>query len=729
MGIVYEEGTRVFSLETVHSLYQMQVGEGGVLLQLYYGHRTRADMRYLLRCADRGFSGNPYAQRDNRAWSLDTLPQAYSGSGVGDYRVSALQLRCENGSRSVDLRYRSHRIFHGKRRPEGLPYVRADGETTTLEITLSDPVIGLTAELQWSVYEDVDVITRSVRLINGGAAALTLEKAASCCVDFMHLECDVLHFHGRHNMERIPERLRLPRGVTGFGSRRGMSSHHSNPFAILCERSCGEDSGNCWGFMLVYSGNHLEEFEVDQAGSIRVVAGIHPDGFAWPLAPGEHFDAPEVILSFSDAGFNGLSANYHRILRENVIPERWRKRERPVLINSWEACYFDFDGERLLQLAEDAKALGIDMLVLDDGWFGRRSDDRSSLGDWQVNVEKLGCSLGELSGRIHALGMQFGLWMEPEMISEDSLLYRAHPDWALTDPGRKPVVSRSQLVLDMSRQDVNDYLFEAICGVLDSARIEYLKWDFNRSVANAYSHALDAREQGTLLHRFMLGTYRLLERLLQRYPDLMIEGCAGGGGRFDAGMLYYCPQIWCSDDTDAIERLEIQRGTSYGYPASAMGAHVSCAPNHQTGRTVPMATRGIVAQAGALGYELDPARLTAEDREAVKAQIRDFRRLRSLISEGTFYRLSELDDGADYLAWMAVSPGREEALLSLVMTHVRANGPFPFVRLRGLDAGMTYRIEETGESIAGAALMYGGYAFPQLQGDYPAVRLHLLRTT
>ena len=727
MAIRYDGSSGLFSLTTAHTLYQMRVDRGGVLTHLYYGRDTGCDMGPLLRRADRGFSGNPYEQRQDRSFSLDTLSQEYSGSGAGDYRVSALRLTGPDGSRSVDVRYHGHRITAGKTRPEGLPWARPDDDTETLVIELRDPVNGLRVELTYAVYPARDVITRSARLVNGGEGTLTLEAAASLCLDFPDGDLDVLHFPGRYAMERTARRERLPQGVTAFGSRRGMSSHHHNPFLILCERGTGEDFGACWGFMLAYSGSHQEAIEVDHAGGARLVMGIHPDDFAWPLQPGEAFQTPEAIMSFSDAGFNGLSAGFHALLRDDVMPPRFRHAPRPLLINSWEAVYFDFDADKLVRLAAQGRDLGMDMLVLDDGWFGRRVDDNSSLGDWRVNEAKLGCGLGELSDRVHALGMKFGLWIEPEMVSEDSDLYRAHPDWALQDPGRRPMLSRNQLALDMSRDDVVDHLFDALCAVLDSARIEYVKWDFNRPLANLWSHALPADQQGTVGHRCVLGTYRLLERLTERYPDLLIEGCAGGGGRFDAGMLYYCPQIWCSDDTDALERLEIQRGTSYGYPACAVGSHVSASPNHQTGRAVPMDTRGIVAQSGTFGCELDPAKLTDDEKASVRAQAEAYRRNRELIFEGTQYRLGELGEHPDYCAWMFVSPDRSEALVNLVAARVRANGLFPRVKLKGLDPDARYRVDGFDAPLTGAALMYGGLTFPQLTGDYPARQVHLVR--
>ena len=741
MSITFEKAGRIFSLETDNTLYQMRADETGTLLHLYYGRKTGCDMSYLIRGADRGFSGNPYKMRNQRKYSYDQLPQEYSCRGMGDYRISALETISADGSRSAELKFTGYEILDGGVYPEGLPHVRADMDTQTLAITLADPVSLLEVTLYYTVFPKQDVLVRWTRLTCRGDQPVLLEKAASVCVDFPYGDFDVIHFHGRHNMERMPERMKVPRGVFSSGSRRGMSSHHNNPFLILCDTQAGEYTGDCYGFMEMYSGNHLEEAETDQAGSTRIVAGIHPDGFCWQLAPGESFDTPEAILSFSNSGLNALSANYHRIIMDNVIPERFRYADRPVLINNWEATYFFFDAEKILKLAASAKELGVEMLVLDDGWFGKRDSDNSGLGDWYVNEKKLGCSLHDLVEKINSIGLKFGLWFEPEMISEDSELYRMHPDWALCDPGRLPITSRNQFVLDMSRSDVVDYLFATMSSVLSSANIEYVKWDFNRSVANVYSHACPADRQGETAHRFMLGTYELLRRLTEAFPHLMIEGCAGGGGRFDAGMLFYCPQIWCSDDTDPIERLQIQRGTSYGYPISAMGSHISASPNHQTGRHTPFSTRSVVAQSGTFGYELDLSRLTDSEREAVKEQIADYHRFHQIVRDGAYYRLGETGESSDISAWMFVSPDRKHVLVNLVLAHVRANGQFPYIRLAGLDPEALYHISglrldgrnidpiDAGISgslqFTGAALMYGGISLPLLNGDYPAIQIYL----
>ena len=728
MSIRINGDSRLFSLETENTLYQFKADETGVLLHTWYGPRTGADMGYRIRTVNRGFCGNPFEAQDRLDYSLDTLPQEYSGNGVGDFRTSAVEAESGNGSVSVDWRYAGYRLLKGKAKPDGLPGLRGNTDTEGLEILLEDRVSGLAAHLVYWVFENNDVIVRSARIENRGTEAVTLTKAASLCIDLPYGRKDVMHFYGRHAMERIPERSAIPAGGRlAFESRRGMSSHQSNPFIILCNPDTTERRGTCHGFMLMYSGNHLEEVSADQAGSIRIACGIHPEGFRWKLAPGECFQTPEAILSCSTEGLNALSRNYHRVIRDEVIAPRWRGAKKPVLVNSWEACYFDFDAEKLLTLARSAAELGMEMLVLDDGWFGCRDDDTTSLGDWVCNEEKLGCSLKELSERIHALGLKFGLWFEPEMVSLNSDLYRAHPDWALADPGRNPMVSRHQLVLDMGRTEVQDYLLDRMSAILKDARIEYVKWDFNRSVANVWSGTLPADRQGEAAHRFMLGTYRLLERLTGAFPDVMIEGCSGGGGRFDAGMLYYCPQIWCSDNTDAVERLEIQKGTSYGYPVCTMGSHVSACPNHQTGRTVPLETRGIVAQAGTFGYELNPAKLTEAEKKTVKEQIAAFHRCETLIEGGDYYRLDETE--GDYTSWMFVSPDKREALLSIAATHVRANGAFPFIRLQGLDPERTYRREDTGEELTGAALMYGGFSLPQFSGDYPAVQILLIQNS
>ena len=516
------------------------------------------------------------------------LPQEYPSLGTGDFRNYALNIENADGSQCCNSVYITHEIAAGKYTLKGLPFVRAEeNEAETLKIILEDPVTKVELHLLYGVLEKEDIITRSVIIKNAGKAPVTVKKAQSACLDFLHGDYDLIKFYGRHAMERNMERMPVSHESTRIGSRRGTSSHQYNPFLILAGRETTENQGPCYSMSFVYSGAFKAEAETDQYGQTRMSMGLQDEMFSYELKPGEIFFGPEVIMGYSGHGLGTLSRSIHKAMRRSLCRGKYKTIPRPVLINNWEATYFDFTGEKILDIARQAKELGVEMMVLDDGWFGKRDSDCSGLGDWQVNVQKLGGSLGSLVSRINGLGMKFGIWMEPEMVSEDSSLYREHPDWAFAVPGRKPVRGRSQLVLDFSRKEVADYIFDSICRVLDSAHIEYLKWDMNRSIADVYSAAgkmAGGNSPGSILYRYMLGLYDFLERLTKRYPDLLIEGCSGGGGRFDAGMLYYTPQIWCSDNTDALDRLQIQYGTSFGFPISAVGSHVSAVPNHQTRR-------------------------------------------------------------------------------------------------------------------------------------------------
>lgn len=728
MSIQFDQSRNLFQLQTKHTMYQMKVNHIGILLHTHYGNPVGdMDMSYQIPQLDRGFSGYPYEMRLSRECSLDLVPQEYSGSGVGDYRVSSIAVVGADGSRSTDFRYAGHKIYKGKYTIPGMPHVRENqSEVDTLEIRLQDQIAGLEVTLFYGVFAEKDIITRTVKIQNIGRQSICLEKAASMSLDFLNQKYDLVHFHGRICMERQMERVSLTHDIHVVGSRRGMTSHHHNPFVILCEPAANENQGKCFGFMLVYSGNHKTEVEMDQAGSTRVVMGIHDENFSWRLGAGEAFYAPEVILSYSCQGLNGLSQNYHRIIRENVCHSRYLTRQKPVLINNWEATYFDFDADKILSLAKQAKEIGIEMLVLDDGWFGKRNSENAGLGDWYVNAEKLNGGLGQLSKEINRMGLQFGLWFEPEMINEDSDLFRSHPEWVLRDPERKPMMERNQMVLDMSNKAVQDYLYDCISKVLEQASISYIKWDFNRPVSNVYSNASPADQQGEVAHRFILGTYALLERVTANYPEVMIEGCSGGGGRFDAGMLYYCPQIWCSDNTDPIARLAIQKGTSYGYPVSAMGSHVSASPNHQTGRSTSLAVRGIAAMSGTFGYELDLNQISEDEKAEMKQQIQIFKKYDQLIQRGTYFRLCDTRMDDFYEAWEMVAQDQSEALVNFVMTDVHANSEIPWIRLMGLKSTAKYQVEGTDEIYTGAALMDVGYGFADLKGDYPAVQIHFV---
>ncbi len=729
MAIIFDESRNIFRLITANSEYQIKKDDIGLLIHNYYGRQTcDTDMSYQILSVDRGFSGNLFENRANRGRSIDVLPQEYSGCGVGDYRISSVNVVAKNGSRSCDLRYKEYKILDGKPAIPGLPSVRAyDDEVSTLVITLEDTIIGLEVDLYYSVFEDKDVITRHQRFRNVSDKKLHLEKAASAMLDVQYGSWDEIHFSGRHCMERIMSRNKLTQDIKVISSKRGMSSHHENPFVILCDHGATEAYGDCYGIMLMYSGNHKIEIEQDQAGSTRIVAGINEENFSWCLEAGTDFYTPEAIMAYTPNGLEELSHIYHNIIRQNVCDRKYMDVKRPVLINNWEATYFDFTADKIIDIAKTASELGIEMMVLDDGWFGKRDDDNSGLGDWFVNEKKLEGGLKHLSDEISKLGMKFGLWFEPEMVNEDSELFRNHPEWALVDPDRHPTMARNQMVLDMSNPKVEDYLFNCISKILDEANISYIKWDFNRSLTNVFSKNLPNKKQGEVSHRFVLGTYSLLERLLNAYPGLMIEGCSGGGGRFDAGMLYYCPQIWCSDDTDAIERLEIQEGTSFGYPVSAVGSHVSASPNHQTGRSTPLSTRGIVAMSGTFGYELDVTRMSDEEKAEIKEQINTFNKYYWLIQKGDYYRLVNDEQAEIYKAWEFAAVDKSEALVNIVVKKSQANAKIKIIKLRGLEEDGMYSLEGTDTIISGAALMYGGFAINIAMGDYPGAQLHFVR--
>lgn len=721
MGIIYCEKDRIFTLQTKNTTYQMQVDRYGFLLHLYYGKKTDTCMDYLLTYYDRGFSGNPYDAGEDRTYSMDTLPQEFPCYGNGDFRSTAFAVENADGSMSCDLRYKSHKIFDGKYNLEGLPAVYAsEEEAQTLEILMEDPVTGVKVVLLYGVLPAQDIITRSVSVKNESSGKIYLNKIESASLDFLYGDYELLTFYGRHAMERNVQRVPVVHGTQKIGSVRGTSSHQYNPMMILAEKETTEDKGNCYAMSFVYSGCFQGEVLKDQLNQTRMMLGLQEEAFRYPLETGEMFQAPEVILSYSSEGMNRLSQNLHHCIRQHICRGKYKEEIRPILINSWEAAYFDFTGDTIYELAKAAKEVNIDMLVMDDGWFGKRDDDNSGLGDWFVNEKKLGGTLGNLIKRINDLGVKFGIWIEPEMVSEDSDLYRKHPDWALTVPGRNPVRSRNQLVLDFSRKEVVDAIYDQICKVLDQGNIEYVKWDMNRSLMDVYSSV--TRDQGRVLHDYVLGLYDFLERLVQRYPNLLIEGCSGGGGRFDAGMMYYTPQIWCSDNTDAIDRLRIQYGTSFGYPVSVVGSHVSAVPNHQTGRKTPLHTRGVVAMSGTFGYELNLMKLSEEEKQEIREQIAEYKSYAPIIQNGLYYRLSN-PTTEEICAWEFVHTDEKEqskVLLNIVMQVIHGNMTVNYVKLQGLEETAVYREEKSGKRYTGAALMYGGMPLPIEPGEYQA---------
>ncbi len=728
MSVRYIESKKTFLLQTKNSTYQMKVSDYGYLLHLYYGERLEdEDLSYLIQLQDRGFSPNPNEAGNDRTFSLDFLPQEFSSDGSCDYRLSSIEVKNGDGSYAFVGKAAKHEIYAGKYSLEGLPSLWAADQdrVDTLEIWLTDPATQLTAVLCYSVFEEKDIITRAVKVINESEETIYLNRIMSMTMDFMDSDYDFIHFDGRHTMEREWSRNPLAYGIQNVGSFRGASSHQHNPFTILCERGASEDDGRCYGFSFVYSGNFMCKVEKDQYDQTRIVMGIHPKHFSYQLKPGERFTAPEVVLAYSGKGLTHLTHLYHRVYRENLCKSPYVRKERPILINSWEAAYFDFDEAKLLEIAKEAVDMGVELFVLDDGWFGNRNDDNAALGDWDVNTAKLPRGLGGLSEDIHEMGLNFGLWIEPEMVSENSELYRKHPDWCLQMPRRQPSRGRYQLVLDLSREDVRDYIVTSINSVLDSARIEYVKWDMNRFITDAWSAIVEKEKQGEIYHRYILGLYDIMNRIILTHPEILFCGCSGGGGRFDPGMLYYQPQIWCSDNTDAVCRLKIQYGTTFVYPVSAMESHVSVCPNHQTGRTVPLETRGITAMDGILGYELDSTKLTEEEKRICRQQVEAYKRNYPLIVYGDYYRLTNPYTFSEYVAWEHVSRNRDEALISLVLTEKEANDAQRYVKAKGLNPRMQYQVDGMEGSLSGQALMSAGLPVPGKLMQYEAVQYHI----
>ncbi|GAB2699247.1 alpha-galactosidase [Paenibacillus thermoaerophilus] len=719
MGIHYDKERKLFHLQAADTSYVIQIVKSGYPAHLYWGRRVRGlQLDRLLEMTWRS-SFSPATEPGDPPLSLDTLPHEYPGYGNSDFRMPAYQAMLPNGSTVTDLLYESHAIRKGKPKLPGLPatYVESDDEAETLELTLKDALTGLTVVLSYTVFEHFNAIARSARLINNGQEPLQLLRAYSMSLDFAHDRFDMLHLSGAWTRERYIHRRRLEPGLQAVESRRGASSHAQNPFIALLAEGAGEDHGDVYGVSFVYSGNFAAGVEVDQFHTARLFMGINPFDFAWRLEPGEAFQTPEAVLAYSADGLGGMSRCYHDLYRSRLCRGAFRDRTRPILVNNWEATYFDFNAEKIEAIAKTGKELGIELFVLDDGWFGRRDDDTTSLGDWFVDRNKLPNGLEDLAGRVRRMDMQFGLWFEPEMVSPESELYRAHPDWCLHVPDRRRTTAREQLVLDLSRADVRDYIVKAVSDILSSAPITYVKWDMNRNMTEIGSALLPPERQRETAHRYMLGLYEVLERITSAFPHILFESCSGGGGRFDPGMLYYMPQTWTSDNTDAISRLKIQYGTSLVYPVSSMGAHVSAVPNHQVGRVTPLETRGHVALSGNFGYELDLTKFSAEEKETVKAQVALYKEIRHLVQFGDFYRLLSPFEGND-TAWMFVSKDKSEAFVVYVSVLKEPNAPLGRFRLKGLDPERNYRSDDDNAVYGGDELMYAGLPVPQFHGDF-----------
>lgn len=724
MSVTFNEEKKIFRLDTEKSTYVMGVSPEGFLGHIYYGDRLfmEAD-NYLLRMEEPPYT--PSVNKREKSAFLDFFPMEYPTGGIGDYRESCLNIRNAAGNMGCELHYTGHEIYKGKKGLKGLPASFAtEDEAETLEITLKDADLDLEVVLSYTAFEKENVITRSVRVQNQGKEDLRIEKILSACLDMDNENFSMLSLHGTWARERHIQTGELHYGKQVISSARGESSHQEHPFIALVTNGTEQENGKVYAMHFVYSGNFMAETELCQFDNLRMTMGINPEEFSWLLTPGEEFQAPEVVIVYSGNGLGAMTRSYHDFYRNHLIRSKFKYEKRPILINNWEATYFDFNTDKLLDIAREAKKCGIEMLVMDDGWFGKRNSDNCSLGDWKVNEEKITGGLKHLVDEVNKIGLQFGIWFEPEMISPDSDLYRAHPDWAIQIQGREATQSRNQYVLDFSRSEVRDYAYECVASVLRSANIAYVKWDMNRQLSDLGSSYLPKERQQELFHRYVLGVYELQERLVTEFPDLLLENCSGGGARFDPGMLYYSPQIWCSDNTDAVERLMIQEGSALIYPLSVIGAHVSDCPNHSVGRVTPFETRGHVALAGTFGYELDITKIPEEDRALIPEQTATYNKYRHLIQQGEYYRIASYRENHKYDCWALSSQDKKEVLVTYVQVLGVPNSHSRKVFLRGFDPKVTYRLEGTEETYTGEMLMKGGFLMKDFWGDFKSRLYH-----
>lgn len=735
MNITYNNEFRTFAIETENTGYYIAiVDKENFVGHIHYGKKLNLndDLPSLLRIYE--LPKVPSQNNRERLAFYDTFPWEYPCGGTGDFRESCLNVSNSRNQNAVQLSYASHEIIKGKPALEGLPATWGSNEDAmTLILHCKDSVLNLDIDLYYSIFAGLDAVARSVYIKNNGSSAVTLTKVYSACLDMDNKNFDIISLNGGWARERHIDRTPLFHGKTGVCSLRGETSHQQNNFIALACRNTDADNGEVYGISLVYSGNFIAQAEINQFESVRAVTGIHSENFAWLLEPGASFTAPEAVLVYSDKGLNGMSHTFHDLWRTHLIKSEYRDKMRPILINNWEATYFNFDTDKLLAIAKEAHKDGIEMLVMDDGWFGHRSNDDSSLGDWTVNENKLKGGLNHLVQEVNKMGMKFGIWFEPEMISPESELYKKHPDWAIKVQDRTATLSRCQYVLDLSRQEVCDYAFECVAKILRSANIEYVKWDMNRQLTDIGSAVLPAQHSGELFHRYVLGLYSLQERLVKEFPHLLLENCSGGGARFDPGMLYYSPQIWCSDDTDAIERLEIQEGTALVYPLSSMGAHVSVCPNHICGRITPFRTRGFTALAGTFGYELDITKLPEEDRKIIPEQIAMYKKYNNLVRNGDYYRLNSFSTNNEFDAWQVLSKDKNEALITVVQVLNRPNYHSRKIYAKDLSLNVKYNVQvqdSLGNTTdmgnwSGNTLCNAGLLLPRMMGDFHSQLVHI----
>lgn len=728
MGIAYNAQTKTFKLDAKDTSYIIAVVDKEQFLgHVYFGKKIQNEnVNYLMRLDEPPFV--PSKNNRDRMSFLDSFSTEYPTSGLGDFREACLEVNTTKGYSVCGISYVSHKIYNGKPKLKGLPATYGtESQCTTLEIACIDKHLNLEVVLIYTVFENLDVITRSARIKNCSKESIQLTRALSCCIDFDTTDLDMITLNGSWARERHITRRPVCLGKQGISSIRGESSHQDNPFIAVMDRNAAEDNGEVYGFNFVYSGNFVAQVEGCQFDTTRVVMGINPVNFSWKLDENEELILPEVVMVYSSEGLGKMSRTFHDLYRNHLIRGEYKDKQRPILINNWEATYFDFNTEKLISIAKEASKLGIEMFVMDDGWFGKRNSDNCSLGDWEVNKEKIKGGLKYLVDEVNKLGMKFGIWFEPEMVSKDSDLYRIHPDWCLHVEGRVGTLSRNQYVLDLSRKEVRDYIYESMKKILTSANIEYVKWDMNRCLSDIGNNVLPKGRQREISHRYVLGVYALMERITTEFPHLLLENCSSGGARFDPGMLYYSPQIWTSDDTDAIERLKIQQGTSLVYPVSVMGAHVSDCPNHIVGRITPFETRGHVALSGTFGYELDVTKISSEDKALIPKQVEMYHKYNALIRKGDLYRIGSLYENPEFYCTEYVSKSKDAALAIYVQVLNRPNYHSRRIRLKGLDSEAFYKNEETNKVYSGAVLMNCGILIDGLFGDFKSKLIHFIR--
>ena len=732
--IIFNQEDKTFSLNTRNSSYFITISEKGYLSHSYFGPKLDDNLSYLSR-QNEYFKGNGTTFRE-KLTLMDFLPMEMPTSGIGDFRETALAIKNEKGNNAVELKYKSHKISDGYQVLQGLPHIFGNkNDCQTLEITTEDPVLNLEVILNYTIFENLDAVIRSSTIINKGSKNLYITKALSAAFDMDDDNFDVITLHGSWARERHIERHPVHMGNQGVVSIRGESSHQEHPFIAILDHNADFNTGRVWGLNFIYSGNFIANVQKTQFDSLRISMGINPEEFCWKLKGGDSFQTPQAVLTFSNKGLNGMTNTFHDLYRDHLIRSPYKKSPRPVLINNWEATYFNFNTDKLLDIAREAAKDGIEMLVMDDGWFGKRESDNCSLGDWIVNEEKIKGGLKHLVEEVNKLGLKFGIWFEPEMISPDSDLFRSHPDWAIQIPGREPGMSREQYVLDITRKEVRDYAYESVAKILRSANIEYVKWDMNRQLCDIGSLNLPADQTGEFFHRYVLAVYEMQERLITEFPELLLENCSGGGARFDPGMFFYSPQIWCSDDTDAIERLAIQEGTSLIYPLSTMGAHVSVCPNHAVGRVTPFKTRGYVALSGTFGYELDITKLPAEDRAMIPHQIELYKKYGDLVRNGDYQRILSYSNGGEVDCWASIAKDKSKALVTLVQVLNHPNYKSRFIKVQNLTADAMYKITFPDENsddypaitLKGSTIANAGFNVKRDWGDFNAKLIYIER--